>query len=300
MSLPFRASVLALLVLAGCDGSGPEAPSGSPVGSWASEATTQRTLATSNQRQDIVDSGRPAGARLALTGAESGTFLYVSTGFTYEGRRAFTVFSVDSRRQPFPATYAFLSLDPFGTTVTFWRGGAYRQFYQAHTEPPYTFEGGRLTVRPLTLVAPDGDTVLVSGTLEVPTFTLEPGVEAEIDRRFQTEEPADVRRRTLGWDGTYREEWTGPQSPTARTGTWEDLGGGRLRITPAYGGASQAVEFSYSIDDGILSLGTVQDSCAPGPCQGYLRGLENRYGLASGSLTRVREERAEILASVSP
>jgi hypothetical protein len=294
----YTPALVALIVLAACDG-GASDNRHALVGSWLEAGGAQTTFVTSSVAQEVVDATRPGTGDLALRGDASDVLVYASSHFDREGRRAFTIFSTDHLRHPFPSSYAFLSLDPDGTSATVWRDGAYRQYGYTHYggPVPYTFADGRLVLDDVALSSHDGRIVVADGALTLPMRTLPAGVETEVQRHHHTEEPGEVlRRRVFGADGSYREERVGDSPLPPFSGTWEDLGDGHIRITGSVNGQAASAELAYRVEGGRLTLSTTWEPCAGVAHPDCLPGYERGFAMAPGSLVRMREENAEILA----
>ncbi len=288
---------LGVSLLAACDSAvdPPDAPTGGSdlVGSWASETHIQTTFVTSDRDQETIDVNRAGGGAVAFSGAADGALRYASRAVGQDGRVSFVVFTNDAHAHPFPDAYAFLSLDPYQTTLTVWRSGAYRQFTLTHTPEtlPYRFSGNRLSVAGVRLTAPDGATVDVSGALDTPVLRLAAGVEQTLERQVSAEDAGD-RQILFERGGRFRFSVRG-RTPTA--GLWDVLGDGRIRLT-ADGPGGAVSELAYRVEGGRLQLSTTRETCQDDPNGACRANIERQFALVPGSLTRARLEIADVYA----
>lgn len=289
--------VSSLVILAACDSTvdPPESPTdGSDVvGSWVSETHVQTTFVTSDRDQETIDVNRVGGGAVAFSGAADGALRFASRFVGQDGRASFVVFTNDAHSHPFPDAYAFLSLDPYQTTLTVWRSGAYRQFSVTHDPDtlPYRFTGNRLSVAGVRLTAPDGATVDVRGTLDTPVLRLAAGVEQTIERQVSAEDAGD-RRIVFERTGRFQLVRVGR---TPLDGMWDALGDGRIRLT-IEGPDGVVTELTHRVEAGRLALSTTSETCRDDPnrtCRAY---VEQQFSLAPGSLTRVRQETGDVYA----
>ena len=261
------------------------------VGAWVTETHVQTTFVTSDRDQETLDVNRAGSGAVAFSGAADGALRYAARFVGQDERVSFIVFTNDAHDHPFPDAYASLSLDPYQTTLTVWRSGAYRQFTLAHTPDalPYRYSGTRLVVEGVRLTGPNGATVDVRGTLDTPVLRLSAGAEQAIERQVSAEDAGD-RRIVFERGGVFRSVRTGS---TLFDGRWEALGDGRVRLTSGQAGDAGA-ELDYRVEGGRLRLSTTSETCRDDrTCRAS---TERQFSLASGSVTRVRSETADVYA----
>ena len=289
-----------MLLLGACDSGQERQPRAALVGTWVSQGHVQRTLVTVDRAQAIVDVNRPGTGDLRVTGDAAAVLLYAGVYRSSDGREGVTVFSIDSRRYPFPPSYSFLTLSADRTDVTVWTGETYTQYGASHGGGPaaYTLQDGRLSLGGATLPSAGGATVTVTGSLVLPLLRLRAGAEAEVERQEHAPEPGDgTDRYEFRDDGTFRVEQRRPGSlPRSVSGTWTILDGQRLRLTTTPAGEPTDADYDYRIEGGVLSLGVTRDVCAE-PNMECLRYHEGRFAIQPGSLVRARIGHEAMFAS---
>lgn len=285
---PYLATLfLFALAISGCDSGDPAAFDGHPlVGSWTPQMTAQRTFAVVSQTQQVVDRREPGTGDLRITGDATGDLRYPFISRDGE----VTIFTIDTRFHPFPGRYAFLSITASRATVTAWTDGEYVQYGRSHPygEPPHTYEDGLFDIGTLTLQSSGGNTVTVTGSLEVPLRTLEANTEYEVETDIVTDDTEDLAfRYVFEPDGRFHAEPLPGTSEPGYAGSWEETEDGRLQIRLEGENTPNLVELDYVVEENALILSTSQEYC-----EGHaacLAQYENQYALIEGSLTRVRQ-----------
>lgn len=284
--------LLFALSITGCDSGEPDLDDrfdGHPlVGSWTPETTAQRTFAVVDQTQQVVDRREPGTGDLRISGAATGDLRYAA--FVSRDGERITISSIDTRFHPLSDRRAFLTIDASRATVTVWTDGVYVQYGRSHPygEPPHTYEDGLFDIGTLILRSSSGDTVIVTGALDVPLRTLEAGTEHEVETHIVTDDTEDLEfRYVFEPDGRFRAEPLPDTSDPGYAGSWEETEDERLRIQLEGESTPTPVELDYVVEGGGLTLSTSRENCdGRAAC---LAQYENQYALIEGSLTRVRQ-----------
>ena len=137
--------------------------------------------------------------------------------------------------------------------------------------------------------------VTVDGSLDFPTCILSEGVDHLVEEQNHADEPEDEWDRVVfGPDGSYRREEVldGVAHPVV-DGTWEWVGGGRIRMNANTEAGTWSLEANVEVSEGMLVLSRSSDGCATLSCLQY---YEDQFVLVPGSLSRLRTESGQVFA----
>lgn len=265
MPVSLRALVALLLVsgLAACDTAQP-APEVSLdaadlVGTWAVADFTYEIEVVSTVDQAVALTDEAGEGGLVVTGDGTTTFRYLAgTGTdSLEQSRTFIV----SEAGPTPTYPAH------DTRVELFTGADGRSFVTLYTDddryrvvtdaddPAFTVQAGGLSVSERTLASASGETRILSGTLAFPIRSLDAGVPTALPpgsaRGGRTPYITGI---TFAADGTFTADAGPGIEPQALQGTWTSPAPGRVTATYVSDLGSNAVDYTFAVEDGALAL----------------------------------------------
>jgi hypothetical protein len=249
-------------------------------------------FATSDRTQSITDQNRAGEGAITFSGAAEGAFRY--TRAFLQGGFLLILSTDDPGLNPRPSSYATLYVGQGALTLN-----VGDRTYVRPTGPgalPYTYTGGRLTVDEVTLTEGTNGAVTVAGTLTPAWQTMTAGVEREVFRTVSPAGGSSQWRYVFEADGTFlMDQPAHPEAPSY-TGTWALQEDGGLRVSYVFEGTPITTDYAYEMEGGqLVLLSQTGEMCTHEPSASCRSHYEFEFGMAAGSLQRLRRMGGDIL-----
>ncbi len=288
------AAVLLLIapLLAACDSS---EPGDRLVGTWTLNTIRTDLVVTSSTAQTLADfSATPTGA-ISVSGAVTRKLSILAQISSWDGGN---IQAVITSAAPVTDQGSVSALtvyqDPNGASVEYFdapRGQYFNEYMPQRTA--IQVSGARLTVLPTSIHNGD-ESVIVGGTLTFPSVAIPAGQPTPVPTRNSEGLPYLTTTFDFEEDGTFVTTEIDGNQAEARSGTWEIVTEGRVRIGVVDGSVTEYVTFDYEIEGETLQLSAAGiDGLSS--CDAYcLRQVETEIFAAPNSLTA-----AELVSSFS-